>query len=177
MRIYTKTGDQGETGLFGGPRVPKSHPRVEAYGTVDELNSVLGMAITRIPDQETGLVQELNQIQRELFDVGAMLATPAGRVVRWQLEESAIERLESAIDRMEADLPPLKTFVLPSGSEAGAGLHLARTVARRAERRVVGVLEETDPRVVRYLNRLSDYLFVAARWINHRLGQVETAVV
>lgn len=176
MRIYTKTGDQGETGLFGGGRVKKDDPRVEAYGTVDELNSVLGVAIAGLPGGLEDIRGELERVQRELFDVGAMLATPAGKSVRWNLEEAHVSRLEESIDRLEAGLPPLKTFILPSGAEAGAMLHLARTVARRAERRVVAIQDEADALVIRYLNRLSDFLFVLARSVNQRLAHAETAV-
>jgi len=178
VRIYTRTGDGGETGLFGGGRVPKDHPRVEAYGAVDELNAALGVA------RAAGLPGHLEplaaRIQEELFVLGADLATPpksaarAGRVVR--LREDAAAALEPEIDRCEAELPPLQTFVLPGGGPAGAALHLARTVCRRAERRVVGLVRagEAGPAPLVYLNRLADLLFVMARLASKRAGHAET---
>ncbi|MCB9630829.1 MAG: cob(I)yrinic acid a,c-diamide adenosyltransferase [Sandaracinus sp.] len=173
MKIYTKTGDAGETGLFGGGRVSKASARVWAYGEVDELNSVIGLArTTPIDEVVDGL---LAQIQSDLFDVGAELARTPGREVKSfvpEIDDADVERLEQAIDRAESELAPLQTFVLPGGSPAAAHLHLARTVCRRAERRVVALEGEDVPRavVVRYLNRLSDLLFVLARLANHRAG-------
>ncbi len=162
MKIYTRTGDGGLTSLFGGARVSKSDARIEAYGTVDELSSFLG-AITG--------VDEVPAIQSDLFEIGAHLASP-GTSRFPGVEASRIEDLERAIDAMERELTPLTTFILPGGSAAAAQLHIARTVCRRAERRVVA-LEDESPATqstITYLNRLSDYLFVAARFANHRAG-------
>jgi cob(I)alamin adenosyltransferase len=169
-RIYTKSGDQGETGLGDGRRVPKDHPRVAAYGTVDELNAVLGLLRSQQPDSpEDGLLRE---IQNELLDVGADLCVPPapeekpGQGLRVRPEQAA--RLEAAIDRLNAALQPLTSFVLPGGRPAAAWCHLARTVCRRAEREVVTLArtEAVNPQVVIYLNRLSDLLFVLARACN-----------
>ena len=171
MKIYTKTGDDGSTGLFGGGRVFKDHVRVEAYGSVDELNAVLGLARAEgLPPDLEGF---LARIQDELFTVGAILATPssakAAQVVP-VVEAAWVTALEEAIDALTLELPPLTHFILPSGARSGALLHLARTVCRRAERRVIALLNtgESAPAVVVYLNRLSDFLFVLARAVNHR---------
>ena len=175
MKIYTKTGDTGETTLYGGQRVLKNALRVETYGTTDECNAALGLALTFPIDPEaSGMV---TRIQGELFELGADLATPIVRgeiVPRMQAVETA--RLEAEIDRMEADLPPLRRFVLPGGSPSGAALHLARTICRRAERNLVTLAEtdEINPEALRYLNRLSDHLFVLARWVNHQAAAPET---
>lgn len=171
-RIYTRSGDGGETGLLGGGRVPKDHARVEAYGTVDELNAVLGLA--RAACRHPELDARLARIQGELFALGADLADARSEVPA-RLGASAVERLEREIDAMDAELPPLHRFVLPGGGELGARLHLARTVCRRAERRVVRLAAVAPvPRdALRYLNRLSDWLFVAARWANARDGAAE----
>jgi cob(I)alamin adenosyltransferase len=173
MRIYTKTGDAGETGLFDGTRVSKADPRVEAYGDVDELNAWLGVARAQgvAPDIGDSLVQ----IQRDLFAVGALLADPrhriAARVEKATLGDDDVARLEQTIDTLEAALAPIRRFLLAGGSPAGAMLHLARTVCRRAERRVVSLgSDAVDPVVVKYLNRLSDLLFVMARAANSRAG-------
>ena len=173
MRIYTKTGDAGETGLFDGTRVSKADPRVEAYGDVDELNAWLGVARAQGVAPDIGDV--LVQIQRDLFAVGALLADPrhriAARVEKATLGDDEVTRLEQTIDKLEATLAPLRRFILAGGSPAGAMLHLARTVCRRAERRVVSLgADEVDPIVVKYLNRLSDLLFVMARAANSRAG-------
>ena len=177
MKIYTKSGDQGETSLWGGGRVTKSHPRVNAYGTVDEANSMIGLALSFIPEVE-GVVQErLIRIQNELFQVGSELATQPGSQNSCPfVSDSEIERLEAEIDEMEADLPALKNFILPSGSSAGSALHLARTIVRRAERDGVDLSHHEPVReeLVRYLNRLSDYLFVMARYVNQILLKSET---
>lgn len=175
MRIYTKTGDSGETGLFGGERVPKDHPRVVAYGDVDELNAAIGLARALDPtDFENALLQA---IQRDLFAIGAVLATPdPARLIRSLggpgIADPAVAGLEGAIDRLEATLPPLKSFILPGGVPKGAALHLARTACRRAERSVVGLGRATSvsPVIGRYLNRLSDLLFVLARAVNRETG-------
>lgn len=177
MKIYTKSGDSGETGLFGGQRVPKYDPRIEAYGTVDEANAVLGLAAARCQDLELRALIE--RVQAELFGVGADLATPAdadsGYVMR--VGQANIERLEAEIDVWEESLPPLKNFILPGGSEVGAILHIARTVCRRSERAVVELSEQAtiNPNIQRYLNRLSDWLFVLARLVNQRRGVTETS--
>jgi len=177
MKIYTKTGDLGETGLFGGRRVPKHHLRIEAYGTVDETNAVLGLAASRCSDPE--LCAAIQCVQSELFSVGADLATPldvkSAHIVR--VDESFVQRLEAEIDAWEEALPELKNFILPGGSEAGASLHFARTICRRAERAVTALAEQKtiNPATQRYLNRLSDWLFVLARTANHRSGIAETA--
>lgn len=173
MKIYTKTGDQGDTGLFGGGRVAKSSLRVEAYGEVDELNSVVGLARTEPIDATVDAL--LARVQSTLFDLGAELATPATSKAALNiplLAEADVVELEHAIDRAETELAPLKTFVLPGGSRAAAHLHLGRTVCRRAERRLVALHQEEPVRAecIRYLNRLSDTLFVLARLANHRAG-------
>ena len=177
MKIYTRTGDDGTTGLFGGGRVPKSHPRIAAYGTVDELNSWLGLVRAHLLPEETELDALLQRLQGMLFDTGADLATPLdsrARTVR--IESRYVEALEQEIDRLEAQLPPLKTFILPGGAPAAAMLHVARTVCRRAERHVVKAMQQEtlNPEVLRFLNRLSDLLFVLARWLNHRRHVAET---
>jgi cob(I)alamin adenosyltransferase len=172
MKIYTKTGDDGTTGLFGGGRVPKSDPRIECYGTVDELNAAVGFAAAAAAD----LADKLAQVQNDLFVIGSHLATPeedTRRLARVPaFEESSVARLEAEIDAAEADLPPLRNFILPGGVEAAARLHLARTVCRRAERLLVALAasQRVDPVILRYLNRLSDWLFVCARWCNRRAG-------
>jgi cob(I)alamin adenosyltransferase len=178
QRIYTKTGDAGDTGLFGGGRVAKSHPRVEAYGAVDELNAVLGWTRTTVSD--ASIRDGLPQIQADLFAIGAHLATdvPAGRPAP-KLPPLPIDRiaaLEQWIDDAEGGLPALSTFILPGGSAGGAALHVARTVCRRAERRVVELSATGDVAdgVVVYLNRLSDLLFTLARAENHGAGESET---
>jgi cob(I)alamin adenosyltransferase len=177
MKIYTKSGDGGETGLFGGGRVRKCDPRVEAYGEVDEANAAIGVARTALTDAE--LADALAKVQDELFCVGAELASPHGVKARSAvppLDAAWAERLERDMDRWDAELPVLHAFVLPGGTPGAAALHLARAVCRRAERRVVALAAEAevDPAVLVYLNRLSDFLFIAARLANHRAGQAET---
>lgn len=166
MKIYTRTGDTGQTALFGGKRVGKDDARIEAYGTVDELNSFIGLARAGWP--ESPLDGELEKIQNDLFDVGAQLAAP-GQDRFTGADPRRIGELESAIDHAEKELVPLTNFILPGGSMAAAHLHVARTVCRRAERIVVSLGAETPPGTVVYLNRLSDFLFVAARFVNARL--------
>ena len=176
MKIYTKTGDDGDTSLFGGGRVRKSSLRVEAYGTVDELNALLGTVRAQtLPEQ---VERWLMTVQHTLFNLGADLATPLQSSVKHvvRIEEAAVTALEAAIDQMEADLPPLKQFILPGGVPAAAALHVARTVSRRAER-VTVALNDNDainPVALIYLNRLSDFLFVLARWVNFQAGVNET---
>jgi cob(I)alamin adenosyltransferase len=177
MRIYTKTGDAGETGLFDGTRVSKADPRVEAYGDVDELNAWLGLI--RATPTGSDIDALLSQIQRDLFALGAVLADPkhriAARVEKAVLDAADVARLEQAIDTLEAEMPPLRRFILPGGSPAGAMLHLARTVCRRAERRVVALGQgAADAIAITYMNRLSDLLFVMARAVNARGGAAET---
>jgi cob(I)alamin adenosyltransferase len=175
MKIYTRTGDQGETGLFGGGRVPKDHPRVAAYGDVDELNSALG--VVRATAEQEFFDPLLESIQRDLFALGGHLATPDPERVRTALEKAVLseERIigfERIMDEAETALPPLRAFVLPAGTRIAAALHLARTVCRRAERSVVHLAHsETVPELfVIYLNRLSDLLFTLARLANLRGG-------
>lgn len=172
MKIYTKTGDDGTTGLFGGGRVRKASTRVEAYGTVDELNACIGLAATESLGLE--ILTALSGIQGDLFTMGAELACVPGKEEKLRLsllEESDVERLERLIDAFDPRLPALTTFVLPGGTRAAAVLHLARTVCRRAER-AIHALDDTPtrPAVVQYLNRLSDLLFVLARLANHEAG-------
>lgn len=176
MKIYTKTGDRGDTRLFDGTKTRKNDPRVDAYGDVDELNSFIGAAAAWLTDAE--LIALLLDIQRDLFSVGAQLANPKSAEAenqRFRLDVRRIAVLEGAIDRFETELSPLRQFILAGGSQAGALLHIARTVCRRAERRVVelAVTISVDESVIRYLNRLSDFLFVLARLVNHRQGQQE----
>jgi cob(I)alamin adenosyltransferase len=175
MKIYTRTGDKGDTRLFDGTRVRKNDPRVEAYGAVDEANSFIGSAAAFLADPE--LKGILAGIQRDLFSVGAQLADPQrrGKKQKSKLDPSRIAALEETIDRFEAELPPLRQFILAGGSPAGALLHVSRTVCRRAERQVVALADqvEVDPVTIEYLNRLSDFLFVLARLVNHRQGQQE----
>jgi len=178
MKIYTKTGDAGDTGLFGGPRVSKDDARVEAYGEVDELNAALGAARARGLDAEIDRL--LEAVQEQLFTVGAELATPPGAKAHSAVPPISpdwIGALETAIDRFQEELPPLRHFILPGGSRPGADLHLARAVCRRAERRVVALhrREPVAPEVLSLLNRLSDFLFVAARLANHRTRTAEVA--
>jgi cob(I)alamin adenosyltransferase len=178
VRIYTRTGDSGDTGLFGGGRVAKNHPRVEAYGDVDELNATLGLV--RALEQMPRIDEVLVPIQRDLFAIGALLATPDREKMRQHLEkarvdEDRIRQLEHAIDDGDRELEPLKSFIVPGGSPKAAALHVARTVCRRAERRVVSLAEseEIPSVVVIYLNRLSDLLFTLARVANRRAGTGE----
>ncbi len=177
-KLYTRTGDAGDTALFGAGRVPKDHPRVEAYGSVDELNSALGVAVSFL--RQKRLVAALQAVQNELFNIGSELASETGRKAAagrlFLAPEAKIAALERLIDDYDAKLPPLRTFVLPSGSQAGALLHFCRTVCRRAERAVVRLAREeaVNPAVLTYLNRLSDLLFVLARYVNKAARQPET---
>jgi cob(I)alamin adenosyltransferase len=178
MKIYTRTGDEGGTALFGGGRVGKDHPRVEAYGDVDELNASLGFA--RCVESLPRIDEVLVPIQRDLFAIGALLATPNHDKMREQLEkaridEQRIEELEHAIDACEAELEPLRSFIIPGGTSKAAALHMARTVCRRAERRVVHLAHDVElpALVVIYLNRLSDLLFMLARVANKHAGAGE----
>ena len=177
MKIYTRSGDEGTTGLFGGGRVSKTHPRVEAYGDVDELNAAIGLAraIEPMPRVDEVLVP----LQRDLFAIGALLATPDRAKMKHQLEKANVDarrvtEMEHAIDDGDRELEPLKAFIIPGGSAKAAALHVARTVCRRAERRVIALVdEEIPPIVVIYLNRMSDLLFTLARVANRRAGTGE----
>ncbi|WP_394691721.1 cob(I)yrinic acid a,c-diamide adenosyltransferase [Hoeflea sp.] len=174
-KIYTRTGDDGTTGLVAGERRPKYDLRIEAYGTIDETNAVIGMARLH-----TGSMKELDamlmRIQNDCFDLGADLATPdTGETPEYEplrIVDAQVDRIEADIDTLNADLEPLRSFVLPGGSEAAAHLHLARTVARRAERLIVELADQqgevVNSAAIRFINRLSDFLFVAARWVNDK---------
>ncbi len=174
FKIYTKTGDEGQTALFGGKRLPKSHLRIECYGTVDELNSFLGLVRDRTEDEHVRGI--LFEIQNRLFDLGANLASdPSKNLPSPTVGQTDIQLLEHEIDEMEATLPPLKNFILPGGHPTVSHCHVARCVCRRAERLVVALnMEEpVSPEVLKYLNRLSDYLFVLARKLGQNLGASE----
>ena len=178
MKIYTKTGDEGSTGLFGGGRVQKDDPRVEAYGDVDELNAFIGLA--RAAGAMPRIDEVLVAVQRDLFAIGALLATPdrekmAQHLQKARIDEQRIAELEQAIDDADKDLEPLRAFILPGGSPKAAALHVARTVCRRAERHVVHLQHDVQlpPLAVIYLNRLSDLLFTLARLANHLSGAGE----
>ena len=172
MKIYTRTGDAGETSLFDGTRVSKSDARVDAYGEVDEVNAYLGLARASKPDAD--IDEALLQIQRDLLALGACLADPASRIAarvrKAAVTDADVTRLEALVDRFEAELPPLTRFILAGGAPTGAALHVARTVCRRAERRIVSLQPAADAVAVRYINRLSDLLFVLARVVNRRAG-------
>jgi cob(I)alamin adenosyltransferase len=175
MKIYTRTGDEGETSLFGGGRVRKDHPRTSAYGDVDELNSAIGLV--RASEPSDLFDDTLQAIQRDLFSIGGQLATPRPEKVAKTMEKAVLppERaatMERLMDDAEGELPPLQAFVLPGGTPKAAALHLARTVCRRAERSVVALAaeDEVPPEILVYLNRLSDLLFTLARLANHRAG-------
>jgi cob(I)alamin adenosyltransferase len=177
MKIYTKTGDKGDTGLVGGERVSKSHVRLEVYGTIDELNSVIGFVRSLNPDKSVHEV--LQVVQNDLFDLGSHFACADEKMLAKlpPIKQSSIDLMESAIDRMTLQLEPLKNFILPGGHGAAAQLHLARTVCRRAERAAVRLKETgelVDGLAIIYLNRLSDCLFVLARFVNHTQGIPDT---
>ncbi|MFD1020587.1 cob(I)yrinic acid a,c-diamide adenosyltransferase [Thalassobacillus hwangdonensis] len=181
MKIYTRSGDKGTTSLVYGDRVAKNDLRVEAYGNCDEVNSMIGMALSQLTDVswdgKDRFVAVMHKVQTILFHVGAELATPKGKDVKWKVQDRHIKELESHIDEWEEQLTPLKNFILPSGHQASASLHVARTIARRAERTAVAVGEElSNPLAVSYLNRLSDFLFVAARYVNKIAGGEETTL-
>jgi cob(I)alamin adenosyltransferase len=173
-KIYTRAGDRGETTLISGKKVTKDHPRTATCGTIDELNSALGVAASFIQDKKiTGIIQDT---QNELFNIGAELAGE-GKLKRFQLEDSKIEDLEQTIDHYDQDLTNLQTFILPAGTAAAAFLHQARTICRRAEREVVALAKKgkVSPHVIAYLNRLSDLLFVLARYSNKKAGRKEVS--
>jgi len=175
MKIYTKTGDKGQTSLIGGTKVSKGHLKIESYGTVDELNSFIGVIRDSFTDTDTDIL--LERTQNNLFNIGAQLATVAGTTNSYvpKVTEEEIESLEKAIDRMDDSLTPLRNFILPGGHIANSYAHVARCVCRRAERCVVRLMEEeeVDPLIIKYMNRLSDYLFALARFISHQNGSRE----
>ena len=175
MKLYTRSGDAGETSYFDGTRVRKDDPRLDAYGDVDELGAWLGFVRASGLDPVT--VDELARVQRDLFALGAQLADPreklAARVTKAVIGDEDVARLEQLIDRFDADAPPLRKFILAGGTPAGAALHVARTVCRRAERKIVSLAPAVDPVLLRYVNRLSDLLFAMARAVNHRAGSPE----
>ena len=176
MKIYTRTGDSGDTALFDGTRVLKSDPRVTAYGDLDELNAWLGLVIANLNDDD--VAPKLRQVQRDLFAIGSRLADPshriAGRVTKAVISDEDIARLEGWIDGFDGELATLRRFILAGGSAAGASLHVARTVCRRAERAMVGLGEQAfENELLRYVNRLSDLLFTMARAVNQRAGMPE----
>ena len=176
MKIYTKTGDAGETSLFGGGRAPKSHLRVEAYGTIDEVNSAIGVARAAGASQQGDAW--LERAQSQLFHLGSDLATPLAAKVEWltRVSEAEVTWLESTIDQMSRQLAPLRNFILPGGAPAAAQLQLTRAICRRAERRIVALaaVDEISPHVLPYVNRLSDWLFTLARYENMKAGEAET---
>jgi cob(I)alamin adenosyltransferase len=176
VKIYTRTGDAGDTALFDGTRVSKADPRVDAYGEVDEVNAWLGLI--RAGGLPADLDADVVAIQRDLFALGAILADPqhkiAARVAKATLGDADVTRLEATIDRLEAGVPPLRHFILPGGTSLAAACHVARTVCRRAERHIVSLTPSPDPLAIRYVNRLSDLLFVLARAVNHRAAASET---
>ncbi|MDP7046064.1 MAG: cob(I)yrinic acid a,c-diamide adenosyltransferase [SAR324 cluster bacterium] len=182
-KVYTRTGDAGQTGLVGGKRLPKDHPRIEAYGSVDELNSVIGLALSFLAKKEASKRREklgliLEAIQQKLFDTGSELATIPGDEYEGQiiLQAENVEWLEEIIDAMNEELQPLKSFILPGGTSLNAFLHQARTVCRRAERDILKLnqIDLVNPEIIKYINRLSDFLFVAGRWVTETLGETET---
>lgn len=181
MKIYTKTGDKGTTSLIYGQRVAKNDIRVEAYGSCDETNSMIGLALSHLKEVSFEGKAEFDaifyKIQTTLFHVGAELATPVGKEVKWKVKEEDVLELENQIDQWDSMLPALTNFILPGGHPAGAALHVARTVVRRAERIAVSLSDEVNPLVLSYLNRLSDLLFVAARYVNSKVGEEERTLL
>ena len=181
MKIYTKTGDRGETALYGGTRVSKASARVESYGTIDELNSFIGFAKTEINNEK--VLDQLRKIQFDLFTLGSESATPTDKLtlangksrLTLMISETEIEELEQWMDEFETELEPLQYFILPGGGKSATSLHICRTVCRRAERSLVFLkeTEEVRPELIKYLNRLSDYLFVLARYVSKINGETE----
>jgi len=181
MKVYTGSGDRGKTSLFSGERIAKNDLRIEAYGDVDELNSIIGNLLAGLPESLAPLAGDLTRIQCDLLDVGAWLATTPGSAAVEMLTPFTPDKvtwLEAAIDRLDEALPPLKGFILPGGHPAGAQAHVARTVCRRAERHALKIGDtpqgDSPAVILTYLNRLSDYLFVLARYCNHATGTAET---
>jgi len=180
MKIYTKTGDDGTTGLFGGSRLRKDAARIEAYGDIDELNASLGVVLAHLPTSAHSTRGWLEAVQNDLFVIGAILANPsAGSQKRAEFSSNRTADLEAHIDQMEKNMNPLKNFILPQGVPCATFLHLSRAICRRAERHVVALdsQEKIDAPLLAYLNRLSDFLFVLARWVNRQEGGTETAWV
>lgn len=178
VRIYTRSGDKGTTSLVYGSRVPKNDLRVEAYGTCDETNSMIGLALSFLETEDWSgketFLKTMHRVQTILFHVGSELATPNDREVAWKLKKEHVEELEEQIDKWDECLDPLQNFILPSGNRISSALQVARTTVRRAERTVIHIDEKmVNPLVLAYLNRLSDFLFVAARYVNHELGGTE----
>ena len=179
MKIYTRTGDTGETALFDGRRVPKADLRVDAYGEIDELNAAIGLLLAEAGEVQEGVRAMLERVQRDLFAVGGRLADPAKRIAervqKVVVGTADVERLEGWIDTLEEELTPLRRFILPGGTRAAALAHQARTVCRRAERRMVLLGPDAlEPELLAYVNRLSDFLFVLARALNRRAGVAES---
>ncbi len=181
-KVYTRTGDSGQTGLVGGRRIPKNHQRIEAYGTVDELNSILGLVLSFLVQKESSIRRKklemiIEAIQQKLFDIGSELATLPGDEYKGQINICAddIEWLEEVIDAMNEELKPLESFILPGGTPLNAFLHQARTVCRRAEREILRLnqIDLVNPEIIKYINRLSDFLFVSGRWVTETLGETE----
>ncbi|OGQ26147.1 MAG: ATP:cob(I)alamin adenosyltransferase [Deltaproteobacteria bacterium RIFCSPLOWO2_02_FULL_50_16] len=178
MKIYTKKGDEGETSLFGGKRVKKDHPRIEAYGAIDALNSWVGLILCEIPEGGEGR-KILLEIQKDLLTIGSILATPdvdkVEDLLQLSLRKNATSSLEGTIDRWESELTPLKSFILPGGTRLASLCHVARTSCRYAERKIVGLSqkETISPEILAYINRLSDFFFVMARWSNAQKGHLE----
>lgn len=174
MPIYTRTGDKGKTSLFGGKRVLKSDDRVDTYGTVDELNSVLGLVVAGLSTKHKKFEKELEHIQSDLFDIGSYLASPSASPLKHL--DGRIHDFEKMIDTQTEKMPELHNFILPGGGKTGAGLHQARTVCRRVERRIVALMQtdDVDETVMKYMNRLSDLLFSMARFVNHTEKKKET---
>lgn len=178
MRIYTRSGDKGTTSLVYGKRIPKNDIRVEAYGTCDEANSMIGLAASFLDDvdweEKQSFLQSLYRIQTILFHVGSEISTPSDREVAWKLKQEHVDELEKEIDALTEKVPPLTQFILPTGHRASSSLHVARAVVRRAERLVVSLQDQLpNEMVLKYLNRLSDFLFVAARYVNQEIGGEE----
>lgn len=177
MKIYTKTGDKGETSLIGGERTDKDDPRIEAYGEVDELNAAIGLAISFLPAHSSTIYEDLTKVQHHLFDIGAELASLSERKVKAlkipKVTPTKVSFLEQQMDNYASELKSLTQFILPGGTEAASALHLARTICRRAERRIVSLAKQqpVNEELVRYLNRLSDLLFTAARLVNSQVGK------
>ena len=181
-KVYTRRGDTGTTGLVGGKSLPKDHPRIIAYGTVDELNSVLGIVLSSLSVKEESIRREklqivLGAIQQKLFDMGSQLATLPGDEYEGQinLKQEDTEWLENIIDSMNEELLPLKSFILPGGTTLNSFLHLARTVCRRAEREIIKLnqIDLVSPEIIKFINRLSDLLFVTGRWVSEKMGEKE----
>lgn len=172
MKIYTKTGDLGETALLSGQRVKKNHPRLSVYGDIDELNSQVGLIRTLVPEDLSKINEFLEKIQHQLFTIGSHIACDKEQLRKSlpPIDQDFLSEMESCIDKMEASLPPLKNFILPGGSTVASHIHLARTITRRAERKIIDT-EDSPPLILKILNRLSDYFFVLARFINQAKGK------